>query len=60
LPSPNAGSETLHVTKGRLDSVVGCAVAASVQGAVLAGVDARSAVQRRRVRLSELQRKKRW
>jgi len=40
--------------------LVGCAVAVSIQGAALAGVDARSAVQRRRVRLSEVQCMKHW
>jgi len=42
-----------------LDCLVGCAVAASIQGAALAGIDARSAAQRQRVRLSELQRGRR-
>ena len=42
-----------------LDCLVGCAVAASIQGAALAGVDARSAIQRQRVRLSEIQRSRR-
>ncbi|MFO8012571.1 MAG: terminase gpA endonuclease subunit, partial [Phycisphaerae bacterium] len=38
-----------------LDCLVGCAVAASIQGAALAGIDARSASPPRRLRLSELQ-----
>jgi len=42
-----------------LDCLVGCAVAASVQGAVLPGTDAREAVRRERVKLSALQRGKR-
>ncbi len=42
-----------------LDCLVGCAVAASIQGAALAGIDARAAAPRRRVRLSALQRNKR-
>jgi hypothetical protein len=37
-----------------LDCLVGCAVAASMQGAVLYGIDTRQA-PRRRLRLSELQ-----
>ncbi|HEV56534.1 MAG TPA: hypothetical protein ENN87_03435 [Phycisphaerales bacterium] len=39
-----------------LDCLVGCAVAASMQGVVLPGTDAKAAVKRERVRLSELQR----
>lgn len=39
------------------DCLVGCAVAASVQGAVLPGTDAKAAPVRQRVRLSELQRR---
>ena len=42
-----------------LDCLVGCAVAASMQGVVLPGTDAKGAVKRERVRLSELQRSKR-
>jgi len=38
-----------------LDCLVGCAVAASIQGATLAGVEARAAGPRPRLRLSELQ-----
>ena len=41
------------------DCLVGCAVAASIQGAVLFGTDAKPAPRRQRVRLSELQRAKR-
>ncbi len=37
-----------------LDCLVGCAVSASMQGAVLYGTDTRSA-PRRRIRLSDLQ-----
>lgn len=39
-----------------LDCLVGCAVAASIQGAVLPGTDAKIAPVRQRLRLSELQR----
>lgn len=39
-----------------LDCLVGCAVAASIQGAGLAGVETRSSGPRPRLRLSELQR----
>ena len=42
-----------------LDCLVGCAVAASMQGVVLPGTDAKAAVRRERVRLSDLQRSKR-
>ncbi|NJL31982.1 MAG: hypothetical protein HC898_10310, partial [Phycisphaerales bacterium] len=42
-----------------LDCLVGCAVAASVQGAVLPGTDAKPAEVRQRMRLSELQRSRR-
>ena len=42
-----------------LDCLVGCAVAASVQGAVLFGTDGERQVQRKRVRLSDLQGRKR-
>jgi len=38
-----------------LDCLVGCAVAASIQGAVLPGTDAKAAPARRRIKLSELQ-----
>jgi len=41
------------------DCLVGCAVAASVQGAVLPGTDAKATPVRQRVRLSELQRSRR-
>jgi hypothetical protein len=39
-----------------LDGIVGCAVAASVQGAVLPGTDSARAPQRQRIKLSDLQR----
>jgi len=39
-----------------LDCLVGCAVAASVQGAILPGTDTKAPPARRRIRLSELQR----
>ena len=39
-----------------LDGIVGCAVAASVQGAVLAGTGGDSRDTRKPVRLSDLQR----
>jgi len=42
-----------------LDCLVGCAVAASVQGAVLPGTEAKSAPARQRLRLSEVQRSRR-
>jgi len=42
-----------------LDCLVGCAVAASIQGASLAGIESRPSQPRGRVRLSELQRRKR-
>ena len=42
-----------------LDCLVGCAVAASIQGAVLFGTGAAPVPQRRRIRLSELQRSRR-
>jgi len=42
-----------------LDCLVGCAVAASIQGAVLPGTETKSAPTRQRVRLSEIQ-KGRW
>jgi hypothetical protein len=38
-----------------LDCLVGCAVAASIQGAILPGTDARSTAKRPRIKLSELQ-----
>ena len=38
-----------------LDCLVGCAVAASIQGAALASVEVRTTSQRPRLRLSELQ-----
>ena len=42
-----------------LDCLVGCGVAASIQGAVLPGTDAKSRPRHQRLRLSELQRTKR-
>jgi hypothetical protein len=42
-----------------LDCLVGCAVAASLQGAVLPGTDVKAAPVRQRMRLSELQRSRR-
>jgi len=39
-----------------LDCLVGCAVAGSIQGASLAGLESRAPVARGRVKLSELQR----
>ncbi len=42
-----------------LDCLVGCAVAASVQGSVLPGTDVRETVRRERVKLSTLQRGRR-
>ncbi len=42
-----------------LDCLAGCAVAASIQGAVLAGTDHRAPVARPRIKLSELQRSQR-
>ena len=42
-----------------LDCLVGCAVAASIQGAILPGTDAKAAPRRSRVRLSDLQHRKR-
>ena len=42
-----------------LDCLVGCAVAASIQGAVLPGTDVKAPSARRRIRLSELQRGRR-
>jgi hypothetical protein len=42
-----------------LDGLVGCAVAASIQGAILLGTDAAPAAKRPRVKLSELQRGRR-
>jgi hypothetical protein len=42
-----------------LDGLVGCAVAASIQGAILPGTDAKAAPRRARVRLSDLQNRKR-
>ena len=40
------------------DCLVGCAVAASVEGAVLFGTDMKNAPRRQRIRLSEIQRAK--
>ncbi len=42
-----------------LDGLVGCAVAASIQGAVLPGTDAKAAPARAPMKLSELRRSKR-
>jgi hypothetical protein len=42
-----------------LDCLVGCAVAASMQGAVLPGTDAKAMAKRERVKLSDIQRKRR-
>ncbi|MBT6492933.1 MAG: hypothetical protein HOL01_00145, partial [Planctomycetaceae bacterium] len=42
-----------------LDCLVGCAVAASIQGAVLFGTGGAPTTQRRRIKLSDLQRGKR-
>jgi len=42
-----------------LDCVVGCAVAASIQGAVLFGTEAKRSVARPRIKLSDLQRSRR-
>ena len=42
-----------------LDCLVGCAVAASIQGAVLPGTDQREAPRRPRIKLSDLQRGRR-
>jgi len=42
-----------------LDGLVGCAVAASIQGAVLPGTDGPAVRERPRIRLSDLQRSKR-
>ncbi|MEX0715158.1 MAG: terminase gpA endonuclease subunit, partial [Planctomycetaceae bacterium] len=39
-----------------LDCLVGCAVAASIQGAVLFGTEAKTVVKRERIKLSELRR----
>ena len=48
-----------HPENHWLDCLVGCAVAASVQGAVLFGTDTGRREKRKRIRLSELQRSKR-
>jgi phage terminase large subunit GpA-like protein len=42
-----------------LDCLVGCAVAASMQGVVLPGTDVKAALRRERVKLSDIQRGKR-
>ena len=42
-----------------LDCLVGCAVAASVQGGVLYGTDSETRPARQRIKLSELQRGRR-
>ena len=47
------------LARGGLDCLVGSAVAASIQGAVLFGTDAAPVPQRRRIRLSEIQRSRR-
>ena len=50
----------LHVTRPDnhwLDCLVGCSVAASIQGAVLFGTDPREIVARPRMKLSEIQRR---
>jgi hypothetical protein len=41
-----------------LDCLVGCAVAAAIQGVILPGTDAKPAPRRQRLKLSELQRRK--
>jgi len=38
------------------DGIVGCAVAASIQGSTLLGTDVRTSKPRRRLKLSDLQR----
>ena len=40
------------------DGIVGCAVAASMLGAVLTGMEIKPVVKRSRMKLSELQRKR--
>ncbi len=42
-----------------LDCLVGCAVAASIQGAILPGTDIKAPQRRQRMRLSDLQHRKR-
>ncbi len=42
-----------------LDCLVGCAVAASIQGAILPGTDAKAPPRRERMKLSDLQRRRR-
>jgi len=42
-----------------LDCLVGCAVAASIQGAILPGTDAKAPLRRKRMKLSDLQRRRR-
>ena len=42
-----------------LDCLVGCGVAASIQGAMLPGTDSKSSPTRKRIKLSELQGSKR-
>jgi phage terminase large subunit GpA-like protein len=42
-----------------LDGLVGCAVAASIQGAILPGTDQHAKVKRQRLKLSDLQRSRR-
>jgi len=45
-----------HPDNHWLDCLVGCAVAASIHGAVLPGTDAKTSAPRRRIKLSEIQR----
>ena len=52
---PRAGNPDNHW----FDCLVGCAVAGSIQGAVLFGTEAREQARRQRVRLSDLQRRNR-
>jgi hypothetical protein len=42
-----------------LDCLVGCSVAASMQGVALPGTDAKAVARRERVKLSDIQRGKR-
>ena len=42
-----------------LDCLVGCAVAASIQGAILPGTDVKAPPRRERMKLSDLQRRRR-
>jgi len=52
---PRAGNPDNHW----FDCLVGCAVAGSIQGTVLFGTEVREQARRQRVRLSDLQRRKR-